>query len=530
MTSLGQSNSKFVQSITSCLLHKQCYRLPLRFTQVKGYFMSETRLRFPPSPTGYLHIGGARTALYNWLYARKTGGKLILRIEDTDTERSTEASIDGILDGLNWLGIDWDEGPYFQTDFADDHRRAAESLLEKGQAYRCFCSKETLEQKREAALAAKETVGYDGTCRSLTPEDLQQKEAEGIASVIRFKVPQRPGKIGYDDKILGRIESSYSEIDDFVIVRSDGSPLYLLCNVVDDIRDRISHVIRGQDHMTNTIKQLLLYEALDAPLPVFAHMPLTLDNKKAKISKRSHGEIVAVQFYKENGFIPWAFNNYLVLLGWSPGDDREFFNREELIEAFSLERINRSSSIFNYHKDDPKFFTDPKAISINEHYLRSMAMAELAPLVEERLSREGLWDDSYRQERQQWFFDTIDLIRGRFHTINDFTTLGRAYFSDDYGIEEKPLKKNLLKYPDLKSWLPDLADAYETADQFTLEETERLARKCAEEADVKPGVIINGMRTVVTGQLAGPSMFDILMVLGRETVVKRLRKTPGLFS
>ena len=492
--------------------------------------MTETRLRFPPSPTGYLHIGGARTALYNWLYARKSGGKLILRIEDTDTERSTKESIDGIVEGLTWLGIDWDEGPYYQTDFADDHRRAAGRLLEEGKAYKCFCSKESLDQKREAALAAKKNVGYDGTCRSLSPEILQQKEDANIPSVIRFKVPDRQGTVGYDDTVLGRIESSYDEIDDFVIVRSNGSPLYLLCNVVDDIRDRISHVVRGQDHMTNTIKQLLLYEALDAPIPVFAHMPLTLDTSKAKISKRSHGEIVAVQFYKDHGFIPWAFNNYLVLLGWSPGDDREFFSREELIEAFTLERINRSSSIFNYRKNDPKFFTDPKAISINEHYLRSMAITELAPLVKNRLIQEDLWDESYDHDQQQWFFDTVALIRDRFHTINDFTSLGRAYFSDEYIIEDKPLKKNVLKRPGLKDWLPGLADAYEKAELFSAEETERLARLCAEQAEVKPGIIINGMRTVLTGQLAGPSMFDILMALGREKVVNRLRKTPELYS
>ncbi len=491
--------------------------------------MTETRLRFPPSPTGYLHIGGARTALYNWLYAQKTGGKLILRIEDTDVERSTKESIDGIVDGLNWLGIDWDEGPYFQTEFSEDHRTAAAKLLKEGKAYKCFCSKETLDQKREAALAAKTNVGYDGTCRSLSAEIIQQKEAKNIPAVIRFKVPDRAGKLWYDDKVLGRIESSYEEIDDFVIVRSNGSPLYLLCNVVDDIRDRISHVIRGQDHMTNTIKQLLLYEALDAPVPVFAHMPLTLDNKKAKISKRSHGEIVAVQFYRDHGFIPWAFNNYLVLLGWSPGNDREFFSREELIETFSLERINRSSSIFNYRKNDPKFFTDPKAISINEHYLRSMAITELAPLVKDRLIAENLWDHSYNQERQQWFFETIDLIRDRFHTLNDFTSLGRAYFADDYTIEEKPLNKNVLKHPGLKEWLPELADLYENIENFSLEETERLARECAENAGVKPGIIINGMRTVVTGQLAGPSMFDILMAIGCEKVVARLRKTPQLY-
>lgn len=492
--------------------------------------MQETRLRFPPSPTGYLHIGGARTALYNWLYVKKTGGKLILRIEDTDVGRSTKESIDGIIDGLNWLGIDWDEGPYFQTDFSDDHAAAAKYLLDERKAYRCFCTKEALDQKRETALAAKQNLGYDGTCRQLTEKQVAEKIDAGIPSVLRFKVPERDGKIGYDDEVLGRIESSYKEIDDFVIVRSNGSPLYLLCNVVDDIRDRITHVVRGQDHMTNTIKQLLLYEALEASVPIFAHMPLTLDTKKAKISKRSHGEIVAVQFYRDHGFIPWAFNNFLVLLGWSPGDDREIFSREELIDAFSLDRINRSASIFNYRKGDPKFFTDPKAIAINEHYLRTMDIEELAPMVQEELIKENLWREDYENSRHQWFLTTLELIRSRFHTITDFATMGRAYFSDEFPIEQKPLNKNLLKHPGLKTWLPQLADKYEKIEDFSLDETERLARECAEEAEVKPGVIINGMRTVVTGQLAGPSMFDILMAIGREKVVERLRKSPHLFQ
>jgi glutamyl-tRNA synthetase len=379
-------------------------------------------------------------------------------------------------------------------------------------------------------LAAKQNLGYDGTCRQLTEKQVAENIDAGIPSVLRFKVPERDGKIGYDDEVLGRIESSYKEIDDFVIVRSNGSPLYLLCNVVDDIRDRITHVVRGQDHMTNTIKQLLLYEALEASVPIFAHMPLTLDTKKAKISKRSHGEIVAVQFYRDHGFIPWAFNNFLVLLGWSPGDDREIFSREELIDAFSLDRINRSASIFNYRKGDPKFFTDPKAIAINEHYLRTMDIEELAPMVQEELTKENLWREDYENSRHQWFLTTLELIRSRFHTITDFATMGRAYFSDDFPIEQKPLNKNLLKHPGLKTWLPQLADKYEKIEDFSLEETERLARECAEEAEVKPGVIINGMRTVVTGQLAGPSMFDILMAIGREKVVERLRKSPHLFQ
>lgn len=491
--------------------------------------MTETRLRFPPSPTGYLHIGGARTALYNWLYAKKTGGKLILRIEDTDTERSTEESIRGIIEGLEWLGITWDEGPYFQTDFTADHVAAAEKLLSQGLAYRCFCSKEELDSKREAALAAKQALGYDRTCRHLTPEQVAEKMAAGLPSVVRFKVPDRQGMLGYDDKVLGRIECDYREVDDFVILRSNGKPLYLLCNVVDDIRDRITHIIRGQDHMTNTIRQVLLYEALQAPLPVFAHIPLTLDTKKSKISKRSHGEIVAVHFYRDHGFIPWAFNNFLVLLGWSPGNDQEIFSREELIEAFTLERINRSSAVFNFRRDDPKFFTDPKAIAINEHYLRTMSIDELAPMVQKELEAAGLWDDSYASDRREWFLHTIELIRDRFHTLKDFTSLGRAYFADDFTVDDKPLQKNVLKFPELVTWLPALADRYQQLEVFDAAETERVSREMAEELDIKPGVLINAMRTVVTGQLAGPSMFEVLPVIGRERVLSRMRDIARFF-
>ncbi|TKB09028.1 glutamate--tRNA ligase [Desulforhopalus sp. IMCC35007] len=492
--------------------------------------MREIRLRFPPSPTGYLHIGGARTALYNWLYAKKHGGKLILRIEDTDGDRSTKESIDGIIEGLEWLGIDFDEGPYFQTDFEADHVKAAQLLLDKGAAYKCFCTKEELDEKREAALATKGSLGYDRTCRHLTPEIVREKEAAGIPFVIRFKVPERTGMLGYDDEILGRIQSDYKEVDDFVIVRSNGKPLYLLCNVVDDIRDRISHIIRGQDHMTNTLKQVLLYEALEAPLPVFAHMPLTLDNKKAKISKRSHGEIVAVQFYRDNGFLPWALNNFLALLGWSAGNDQEFFTREELIAQFSLDRINKSSAIFNFKKDDPKFITDPKAIYINEHYLRTMEVEQLGELVRAELEAEGLWNDSYARDRKTWYLNTLDLIRDRFHTLKDFTSLGRAYFADDFVVDEKPLNKNVLKFEGLKEWLPELANRYEQLSDFTVEETERVARELAEELNIKPGVLINSMRTLATGQLAGPSMFDILVTIGQDKIVERLRNVHKYFA
>jgi glutamyl-tRNA synthetase len=306
--------------------------------------------------------------------------------------------------------------------------------------------------------------------------------------------------------------------------------LYLLCNVVDDIRDRITHIIRGQDHMTNTTRQVLLYEALGARLPVFAHMPLTLDLKKRKISKRSHGEIVAVQFYRDHGFIPWALCNFLCLLGWNPGTDQEIFSREELVQAFSLSRMSRVNSVFNFKPGDPKFFTDPKLIAINEHYLRTMDLTELGDMVRKELEAEGLWDPEYAASKQQWYLRTLGLIRDRFHTLKDFVTAGRAYFSDHYEIDPKPLAKNVLKQPELAVWLPQLAARYAALAEFTAEATEQSCRALAEELAIKPGVLINAMRTVLTGQLAGPSMFDIVTTLGRERVVNRLSTIRHLFT
>jgi glutamyl-tRNA synthetase len=486
--------------------------------------MSEVRLRFPPSPTGYLHIGGARTVIYNWLYARKHNGKLLLRIEDTDVERSTKESIDGIIDGLEWLGLDWDEGPYFQSDHINEHIETAHKLVKSGHAYKCFCDKEELDVKRQAAVAAKITYQYDRTCLDLSPAEIEAKEKQNIPYVIRFKVPDGDGSVVFEDKVYGRIERTYRDIEDFVIVRSNGTPLYLLSNVVDDIRDRITHIIRGQDGLGNTPRQILIYEALGVPIPVFSHMSLTLDPKKAKISKRSHGEVVTVQFYKENGFLPWGLTNFLVLLGWSPANDQEFFTREELIEAFSLEGMNKSNSIFNYQKDHPKFITDPKALSINGHYLQTMPIEEIAPLVKEVLQNASLWDDAYENDKKEWFLSTVDLIRSRFHVLTDFAQAGRAYFSDEYEMDPKPVKKNLTKHEKIGEWLGQLAERFENLSDFNKEDTERVSRELADELDIKPGILINGTRTVVTGQAAGAGLFDVLMAIGRDRVIARLKR------
>jgi len=490
----------------------------------------EVIVRFAPSPTGYLHIGGARTAIFNWLFAQKTGGKLILRIEDTDAERSTEESIQGIIESLKWLGTTWDEGPYFQSQFINEHQAAARKLLESGHAYKCFCTKEELDRKRQAALKQKKDLKYDGTCRRLTPDEIAEKEEAGIPYTIRMKVPHGQGSVRFEDIVYGTIEYKYEDIEDFVIIRSNGQPLYLISNTVDDIRDRITHVIRGQDGLSNTHRQILIYQALGAPVPQFAHMSLTLDPKKAKISKRKHGELVAVHFYREHGFLPWAFVNFLVLLGWATPESREIFSKKELIEAFSLQGINRANSIFDVRKDDPKYFTDPKAISINAHYLRTLQVEEIEPYVRVELEKAGIWDSEYEGTKRQWYLDTIELVRSRFHVTTDFVTRGRAYFSNDFPIESRALKKNIFKHPDLKKWLPLLADRLQALENFTPSETEDIIREMAEELKIKPGVLINGVRTVVTGQLAGPGMFDILIAMGQSRVVNRLRKVPALFD
>lgn len=486
--------------------------------------MEKVRVRFPPSPTGYLHIGGARTALFNWLFARKHGGALVLRIEDTDVERSTPEAVEEILDGLRWMGIDWDEGPYFQTEYAHEHHEVARRLLELDHAYRCFCDKETLEAKRAQAVRLHSSYQYDGTCRHIAPDEAEERERRGEPFVIRFRVPRDEGSVVWEDAVFGTEEKAHRDIEDFVILRSNGTPTYLLSNMVDDHRDRITHVIRGQDHRANTPKQVLLYRALGWQVPLFAHISLTLDPKRRKISKRVHGDVVTVRYYKEKGFLPWAFCNFIALLGWSPGDDREILSRDELLQAFSLERLSRSNSVFNYDPDDPKLIADPKALNINAHYIRTMPLDDLLPYVEEELRRKGIWDPSYSGRNRDWFRATVDLIRARFFTLEDFSTQGRAYFAEDYPMDERAWARNLKADPRLAGWLRQLSARLESLQSFTQESTERVIRRAAEEWLVKPGLIINAVRAAVTGQTVGPGLFDVLVAVGKARVVARLRQ------
>ena len=491
----------------------------------------QTRVRFAPSPTGYLHLGGARTALYNWLWARKNNGVFILRIEDTDAERSTAESVQEILDGLKWLGLDWDEGPYFQSHNLEKHVEAASKLLASGHAYRCFCSKEDLEVQRKQAEEKKTAFMYDGRCRDLSDEEIQSRLKKDEPFVVRFKVPRdAETKVVFDDAVYGRMEKKAVDIEDFVVLRSDGSPLYILSNAVDDSLDKISHVIRGADGLANTPKQVLIYEALGVKPPVFAHMPLTLDNKKAKLSKRVYGEAVTIAYYKSRGFLPWALCNFMALLGWSGPEGQEFFSREELTRVFDLNRINKANSIFNYTPGDPKNWTDPKAIHFNSSYLRNMPVEELIPYLKEELLRSNLWLDSYESENKEWFEKTVDLIRSRFLTLEDFSTRGRAYFSDEFEYDEKAVKKNLKCDERLAIFLPRLADDIEKLEDYEPESLEAVFRNFAEHNEIKAGLIINAARTAVSGSSVGPGLFELLEIVGKARVVNRLRSATSLIN
>ncbi|MCI0524498.1 MAG: glutamate--tRNA ligase [Acidobacteria bacterium] len=498
--------------------------------------MSEIRVRFAPSPTGYLHVGGARTALFNWLFARSRGGTFILRIEDTDIQRSSEEMVRGILEGLEWLGLDYDEGPFFQSHYAEDHRSTAYELLDKNFAYRDFTPKEERDDatvKQQTAEAARQGKIMN-PFRNLSREESDARAESGEPFVIRFKVPDE-GKTSFDDAVFGLQERDYKDIEDLVLLRSDGHPLYNLSVVVDDILMGVTHVIRGQDHLSNTHKQVLIYQALGKPVPKFAHLPLILAPNKGKLSKRKHGEIVSVTTYRDAGFIPDAFVNFLALLGWSPAGteaagDREIFSREELIELFSLEGIHKSNAIFNFTEGDARNWTDQKALWMNWEYIKTIPMQKLFPLVKAELRRSGLWRDEYEGERKAWFENALNLIRERARTLTDFTNHGRPYFVDDFSFEfdEAAVRKNLQKDPALKELLPQLADAFATLDEFTHDSTEAALRKFADDMGVKAGLLINAARTALTGQAVGPGLFDLVAAIGKDRTVARLKHAAQL--
>ena len=489
-----------------------------------------TRVRFAPSPTGYLHIGAARSALFNWLYARKVGGTFLLRVEDTDLQRSTDESTRSIIEGLKWLELDYDEAIVFQSDNAEKHRGAARRLVEEGKAYRDFTPKEQRDDKgikqeiaeRARAQAAEGVDHRSNPFRDLPKEESDARAAAGEPFAIRLKVASE-GTSRFTDIVYGEQERAYSEIEDLVLLRSDGHPLYNLSVVLDDIEMGITHVIRGQDHLTNTHKQILLYQAFGATVPQFAHLPLILAPNKAKLSKRKHGEVVSLTTYRDRGFVPAAFRNFLALLGWSPPEAREIMSRDELVEAFSLEAIGRANAVFNFQENDPRHWTDDKALWMNAEHIRTMPLAELLPMVKEELRSAKLWREEYDDDEHEWFEKAVELIRHRFFTLKDFSAQGRAYFSEDFDFDEAAVKKNILKEPRLKELLPGLADRMEALEPFNATTAEEALRAFSEEAGVKAGLLINASRTMLTGQSVGPSMFDVFDIIGRERAATRLR-------
>jgi glutamyl-tRNA synthetase len=481
------------------------------------------RVRFAPSPTGYLHVGGARTALFNWLFARHEGGTLLLRIEDTDVERNRPELVDGILQGLKWLGIEWDEGPFFQSQRLEMYRVAAERLLASGAGFACYC--------KPAAYAGADAVDAEGEgddegtkqqkapvcpCRNLTEAERAAKEKEGIRRAIRFRVP-REGTTKFEDAVFGPREVQNNEIEDFVLLRSSGLPTYQLSVVVDDIDMRITHIIRGADHLSNTPKQALIYRALGATPPIFAHVPLILGPDRTRLSKR-HGA-TSVGSYADEGFLPEAFRNFLALLGWSPGDDSEYMRTNELVERFSLSGVSRTNAIFDRAKLE----------WFNTQYLQKPPVEDVLPYVEAELKRSGLWQDRWKTTDSAWFARAVDLIRPRTRFITDFSAWARAFFSDTFDYEPEAREK-FWKDERLPGMLGKLADALEALSDWNHDACDGTLRTLATAEGVKAGLLINATRVAIVGRAVAPPLFDTMVVLGKERVVTRLRRAAAFLT
>ena len=469
-----------------------------------------------------------------------------MRVEDTDLARSTDESTQSILDGLKWLGFEPDEEIVFQSNNAEKHRQIALKLLEEGKAYRDFTPKENRSDKnikKEIAEKARKQGDKkdmrDNPYRNLSKEESDEKAKSGESFAVRLKVAET-GKTSFEDAVYGLQEREYSEIEDLVLLRSDSHPLYNLAVVCDDLDMEISHAIRGQDHLTNTHKQILIYEALGKEKPVFAHLPLILAPGGKKLSKRTHGEIVSMDLYREKGFIAEAFRNFLALLGWSPYANQkgaelvekqlentkfvgELMSLDDLVDNFSLENVNRSPATFNFDSNNPKRWTDEKAIQLNAHYIRTLPLDTLIPLIREELEEAKLWRDEYADEDKEWFEGTINLIRERFYTLKDFSQQGRAFFSEDFDYNEKAITKNLKKHPDLREWLPELASRFETVEDWSHDPIHAVVKQFCADKETKFGVVLNGARVLLTGQAVGPSMLAAMEQLGKEKTIMRLK-------
>jgi glutamyl-tRNA synthetase len=466
------------------------------------------RVRFAPSPTGYLHVGGARTALFNWLYARHTGGEFLLRIEDTDRARSTDDSTRAIFEGLEWLGLMWDGEPVYQGAALERHRRDAISILEHGAAYCCFCTTEELAERRAEAEARKDSFRYDRRCDRLPRSEVERRVQEDEPFVIRFRVPE--GTTEWDDMVHERIAFPNKDIEDFVILRSDGTPIYNLAVVSDDIDMEITVVMRGDDHISNTPKQILLYRALGAPLPSFAHLPMIHGTDGKKLSKR-HGA-TAVADYQHQGILPSAMNNFLALLGWSPGEDREVMTRDEMVQLFSTDGLLRKAAVF-----------DPQKLEwMNGQHLARMTAAELAPIVTPLIVEAGLASEGELHERRDWYHTLLDLLRVRARTTDEIVHQSRPYFLDDLEYDESAVAKQWKDRPVAAKLLSSTRARLESVSEWNEQSLEDALRQLAEELGTSAGKIFQPLRVALTGQAASPGIFDVLILLGKDRSLHRI--------
>jgi glutamyl-tRNA synthetase len=463
--------------------------------------MTQVRVRFAPSPTGFLHIGGVRTALFNWLYARQQQGVFVLRIEDTDQDRSTDESIQAIIEGMKWVGLDWDEGPFRQTERMELYRSHAMQLLEQGQAYWCVCKAEELEARRKEAEAKGLSPRYDGRCRNLGITKPSEEAA------LRFKAPQE-GQTVVDDLIKGKIVFDNAVIDDLIILRSNGYPTYNFSVVVDDALMHITHVIRGDDHLTNTPRQVPIFKALGFPVPQFGHLPMILGSDKSRLSKR-HGA-TSIMAYKDMGYLPEAMVNYLVRLGWSHGD-QEIFTRQELIEKFSWKHVQTSAAVFNADK----------LLWINAEYIKASPPTGVAQALIPLLVAAGL-QEQVRVVSLEWLAQLVVLVKERAKTLVEMVEWVRPYFGESVVLEEEAAKKFLT--PAIAPALGKLVARFEAFPMFSKQVWEESFKKFVEEEGLKMGQVAQPVRVALTGRTASPGLFEVMEVLGRDRTLLRLRR------
>jgi glutamyl-tRNA synthetase len=479
------------------------------------------KVRFAPSPTGYLHIGGARTALFNYLFARHNNGKFVLRIEDTDRERSTKESEQEILDSMRWLGLDWDEGPgksaddsmYYQTRRLGVYHKYADKLLSEGKAYKCFCTKEELDAERKKAEAEKRAFKYDGRCSRLTPEEIKKNEESKKPFVVRIKVEQT-GETVMNDIVRGEVRVANSTLDDVIILRTDGMPIYNFVVVVDDVEMGITHVIRGDDHLSNTPKQMHIYKALGFPMPQFAHIPLILGSDKSKLSKR-HGE-TSVMRYKEMGFLPDAMVNYLALLGWSPDNDETIFTKQQLINKFDLARVHKSGAMFD----------NKKLMFINGVHIRQMDADTLTKLCVPYLLKDSVITDNDVKDRYEYVKHTVVLQQEKLQVLSEISALSLYFYRDEVEMNDdakKTWEKNAAERVKVLEIFRNIIEE-EGVDKVKVEEC---LKKEMETAGIKPKAFMHVIRVVLSGTTMGPGLFDIVETLGKEKCLKRVEKYSG---